>query len=507
MTANIVSSRTIVGMEVHVELATKTKMFSRSPNVAHPENYDAAPNSLCDPVSLGLPGALPTMNHAAIEMSMLVGMALGCRIPDRCNWDRKNYFYPDLPKGYQISQFDHPLCAEGAIDIPLADGSTGTIRITRAHLEEDTGKSGHELPGGVPAAGSVIDYNRSGTPLLEIVTDPDITCADDAVTFGRELRAICRALGVTEGIMQRGHMRFEPNINVVLTLDDGREVATPIAEIKNLNSFKAVHGAIEYEVKRQAAQWLKDGLEMGPGAKSTRGWDDAKLKTILQRSKEDAHDYRYFPEPDLVPLEVSESWREEVRARLPELPMHRRSRYESQWGLSAKDAAALTEVPATAVYFDACAIAAVEATDLDEGAAAREAAKWILNAAAKLARERGVEPHDAGITPEQLAGIIGLRASGDVGSSAATELFEALCDSDDDAQSLAKSRNLLQVSDAGALDEWIDQALADQPQAAEDFAAGKDAAAGRIIGCVMKASGGAADAGIVRSRLVERLRG
>lgn len=506
MTARILNTRTVVGMEVHVELATRTKMFSRSPNVAHPDNYDAPPNTLCDPVSFGLPGAIPTMNREAIEMSMLVGMALNCRIPDRCNWDRKNYFYPDLPKGYQISQYEHPLCAEGEIDIPLTAGGSGTIRITRAHLEEDTGKSGHELPGGLPAAGSIVDYNRSGTPLLEIVTEPDLTCAEDAVTFGRELRAICRSLGVTEGIMQRGHMRFEPNINVVLTLDDGREVATPIAEIKNLNSFKAVHGAIEYEVGRQAEQWRKDGIEMGPGAKSTRGWDDAKQVTVLQRSKEDAHDYRYFPEPDLVPLEIDDAWRAEVRSRLPELPMQRRARYESQWGISAKDAAALTEVPATAAYFDACAAATASATDLDDGEAARESAKWILNAAAKRARERGVEAHEAGVSPEQLAGIIALRANGDVGSSAAAELFEALCDCDDDPRAEAEARNLLQVTDSGVLEAWIDQALAEQPQAAEDFAAGKDAAAGRIIGCVMKASGGAADAGKVRARLIERLR-
>ena len=507
MTATIVSVRTIVGMEIHVELATRTKMFSRSPNVAHPENYDAAPNSICDPVSLGLPGALPTMNRAAIEMSMLVGMALNCRIPDRCSWDRKNYFYPDLPKGYQISQYEHPLCAEGEIEIPLAAGGTGTIRITRAHLEEDTGKSGHELPGGLPAAGSIIDYNRSGTPLLEIVTEPDLTCADDAVTFGRELRAICRALGVTEGIMQRGHMRFEPNINVVLTLEDGREIATPIAEIKNLNSFRAVHGAIEYETKRQQEQWLKDGIEMGPGAKSTRGWDDVNLVTVLQRSKEDAHDYRYFPEPDLVPLDVDDAWRAEIKARLPELPMQRRRRYESEWGLSSKDAAALTESPATALYFDACAEETESCTQLNQAEAAQESAKWILNAAAKLARERGVESHESGVTPKQLAGLIALRQSGAVGSSAAMELFQAMCQCDDDPQTLAEANNLLQVSDTGALDEWIDAAVADQPQAAEDFAAGKDAAAGRIIGCVMKASGGAADAGLVRARLVERLRG
>jgi len=507
MTADIKSVRTIIGMEIHVELATRTKMFSRGPNVAHPDNYDAEPNTLCDPVSLALPGALPTMNREAIEMAMLVGMALGCRIPDTCHWDRKNYFYPDLPKGYQISQYDHPLCGEGAIDIPLKSGGTGTIRITRAHLEEDTGKSSHELPGGIPSAGSIIDFNRAGTPLLEIVTEPDLTCAEDAVTFGRELRALCRALGVTEGIMQRGHMRFEPNINVHLTLDDGREVATPIAEIKNLNSFRAVHGAIEHEANRQVEQWKQDGIEMGPGAKSTRGWDDVKGVTVLQRSKEDAHDYRYFPEPDLVPLEVPQAWRDRVRSRLPELPMDRRARYVDAWGLSAKDAAALTESPGTALWFDACAAAAADAAAMDGAAAAREAAKWVLNAAARIAGARGVEPHDCGVAPEQLGGLIAMRASGDIGSSAADALFECLCTSNASAREAAEAEGLLQVSDMGAVDGWIDEAVQAQPQAAEDLAAGKDAAAGRLIGHVMKASGGTADAGKVRQRLLERLRG
>jgi aspartyl-tRNA(Asn)/glutamyl-tRNA(Gln) amidotransferase subunit B len=502
MAVDIVSTRTVIGMEIHVELATRTKMFSRTPNVAHPDWYDAPPNSLCDPVCLGLPGALPTMNRRAVEMSMLVGMALGCRIPDQSNWDRKNYFYPDLPKGYQISQYEHPLCAEGAIDIPLASGGTGTIRITRAHLEEDTAKSGHELPGGVETEGTIVDYNRAGTPLLEIVTEPDFSCADDAVTFGRELRAICRALGVTEGIMQRGHMRFEPNINVVMTLKDGREIATPIAEIKNLNSFRAVHGAIEYEAKRQVEQWLEDGLEMGPGAKSTRGWDDAKCVTVMQRSKEDAHDYRYFPEPDLVPVEVDDVWRERIRSQIPELPMQRRIRYQNDWGISAKDAAALTEEPAMAVFFDECVAAA---TAGGEGAALATA-KYLLNTGVRVARERDRSAHDCGITPMQVAGILAMLEDGDIGSSSATSLFGLLCDSDDEAGVVAEREQLLQVSDTASLDSWIDEALAAQPQAAEDFAAGKDAAVGRIMGHVMKASGGAADAGLVRARLVERLR-
>ncbi|MCA9295040.1 MAG: hypothetical protein KC983_00955, partial [Phycisphaerales bacterium] len=233
----IVSSRLVVGMEIHVELATRTKMFTRIANVAHPANFDAPPNALIDPVVLALPGALPVMNRRAVELSVLVGLALGCEISSYATWDRKNYFYPDLPKGYQISQFGAPLCGPGAMEITAHDGSSRRIRINRAHLEEDAGKLGHELPGGHHYAGSLVDYNRAGTPLLEIVTEPDFDHPDDVVTFAQELRTICTFIGATEGDMQRGHMRFEPNINMVLELDTGVTVRTPIVEIKNLNSF------------------------------------------------------------------------------------------------------------------------------------------------------------------------------------------------------------------------------------------------------------------------------
>ncbi len=501
---DIIDRRLIVGMEVHVELATEAKMFALGPNVAHPSRFDSAPNTICDPVSVALPGALPTMNHDALEMAMLVGTALNCEIADRCQWDRKNYFYPDLPKGYQISQYEHPICGRGELTFDGPDGAV-TVRITRAHLEEDTGKSGHELPGGEVIDGSIVDYNRSGSPLLEIVTEPDITSAADAVAFGRELRSICRALGVTEGIMQKGHMRFEPNINLVLTLGDGREVRTPIVEIKNLNSFRAVEQAIAHEVTRQEAQWLDDGLEMGPGAKSTRGWDEKAQRTVLQRSKEDAHDYRYFPEPDLVPLEVDQAWKDKIAARLPELPRARRARWVDALGLTAKDAAALAEEPPTADFFEACA-AAMEAQGMSASDAAIAAAKLLLNAGTRLANERACAVEALGITADQIAGIALMRAAGDLGSTAADEVFEVLCDSKESAAAAAERLNLLQVSDAGALDAWIDEALAAHPQAGEDFAAGKDAAMGRIMGHVMKASGGSADAGMVRARLIERLR-
>ena len=505
---DIVSTRIKIGMEIHVELATRSKMFSRSASIGHPDNFDAEPNSLCDPVVLGLPGALPVMNRRAVEMSMMVGMALGCRIAEFSKWDRKNYFYPDLPKGYQISQYDLPLCEGGSLDIPVEDGTTRTIGIIRAHLEEDTGKTGHELPGGHAYEGSLVDYNRAGVPLLEIVTEPDLQSAEEAVAFGKELRNLCRFLGVTEGIMQRGHMRFEPNINVLITLSDGSTVATPIAEIKNLNSFRAVQGAIEHEGVRQVEAWKQDGLVMGTGMKATRGWDDQREVTFLQRAKEDAHDYRYFPEPDLIPVEVDEAWRSEIAACIPELPIQRRARYVSDYGLSPKDAAALTSDRDPCFFYEDC----IEATSellgdaMDGSTVGSTAAKWLLNAGARLSNERDCEVQQLGITPRQVAEVIELRHANEIGSSAAEQLFEQLCGLDESGRAVAEREGLLQVTDTAQLDVWVEEAIAAQPQAAEDFASGKDAAVGRLVGHVMKASGGQADAAAVRSSLVARLR-
>lgn len=496
-TPGIAHTQLKIGLEVHVELATRSKMFTRAANVAHPDHYDAEPNSLIDPMVAALPGTLPVMNRAAVEMSMMVGLALDCTISRFTKWDRKNYFYPDLPKGYQLSQYDLPLCLDGALEIPGANGTPVRIGIIRAHLEEDTGKLGHELPGGGHYEGSLVDLNRAGAPLLEIVTHPDFTCADDVVTFGRELRNICRALRVSEGIMQRGHMRFEPNVNLVFTMDDGREIATPVVEVKNLNSFKAVKGAIEHEAMRQVEAWTKDGLEMGPGMKSTRGWDDVNGVTLLQREKEDAHDYRYFPEPDLPPVVVDDAWLAEVEARLPELPMARRARYARDYGLSEIDALTLADDPDLAAFFDAC-------TALADGAAS---AKLLLNAGAKRANERDVAIHALGITPAQVAGVTALRADDQIGSTAADTLFGALCETDDEATIVAERDGLLQVKDEGALDAWVEEAIGAHEQAAADFAAGKDAAAGRLVGEVMKRSQGKADAKAVRERLEARLRG
>jgi len=502
------SVRVKIGLEVHVELATRTKMFTRTPNPAHPDYHDAEPNTLIDPVVVALPGTLPVMNAEAVEMSMMVGLALNCTIARYSQWDRKNYFYPDLPKGYQISQYGLPLCGDGAIDIPAAGGGTRRIGIIRAHLEEDTGKLGHELPGGIAYEGSLVDFNRAGTPLLEIVTAPDFDCADDVVSFGNELRNICRFLGVTEGVMQRGHMRFEPNVNVIIRTEEGGEFATPIVEVKNLNSFRAVKGAIEHEAERQVRQWLEDGRTMGAGMKSTRGWDDVRQVTVLQREKEDAHDYRYFPEPDLVPVVVDDAWLERVRERVPELPIARRRRYANDYGLDEKDTAAIVGDRDLCFFFEACVDALHErsGTGVPSGHPGMASAKMLLNAGAKRANETGRGIHELGISAEQVAQIIALRDEDVVGPQAADTLFGLLCDTDRDARSVAEENGLIQVRDDGQLDAWVDDAIAANPQAADDVRAGKMAAIGRLVGHVMKLSAGKADAKSVSEKLRSKLK-
>jgi aspartyl-tRNA(Asn)/glutamyl-tRNA(Gln) amidotransferase subunit B len=500
-----------IGMEIHVELATRSKMFTRVGNAAHPSHFDAEPNSLIDPVVAALPGTLPVMNKQAIEMAMMVGLALNCQIAEFSKWDRKNYFYPDLPKGYQISQYDLPLCFDGELEISVADGSSRKVGIIRAHLEEDTGKLGHELPGGFAYEGSLVDLNRAGTPLLEIVTHPDMNSADEAVTFAHELRNICRFLGVTQGVMQRGHMRFEPNVNVIIDTHDGREFATPIVEIKNLNSFKALRGAIEYEFTRQVEAWKAQGLVQAPGEKRTRGWDDVRGVTVLQREKEEAHDYRYFPDPDLVPVVVSKVWRDEIAARIPELPMQRRKRYQKDYDLPAKDALALTDDADLCFFYEACinAVHEMKGSEVPTAHPGKECAKWLLNAGAKRANERDVGIHELGVSPRQIAQIIDMRDRDAIGSTAADELFGLLCQPEHreaDALALATQRGLVQVRDEGMLDNWVDEAIAAQPQAAQDYRAGKDAALGRLVGHVMKVSKGQADAKAVQAKLLSRLR-
>lgn len=514
----IASVRLIVGMEVHVELSTRTKAFTAAPSiaVADAQHDDAEPNSLLDPVVLALPGALPVLNRVAIEQSMLVGMALGCEIPSLTKWDRKCYTYPDLPKGYQLSQYDQPICGPGVMHIPPAGddgepdwtGEPRAIRITRAHLEEDAGKLLHDAPGGGTLDHSIVDLNRAGTPLLEIVTEPDFAAADDAVIFCRLLRQTCRFLGVTRGVMQKGHMRFEPNINCELTLADGSAVRTPVVEIKNLNSFRAVRAAIEYEREQQPKRWLEDGRVMGRGAKSTRGWDDARGVTTPQREKEDADDYRYFPDPDLRPVEIGDAWRDAVRARLPELPADRARRYTRDDGLTAQEVETLIDERTNADLYDD-AVDSLSSGGLARTDAARAVANLVFQVGARLANERGTTIGELGITAGQLAAIAGLRAGEAINAANAGKLFEVCADAAEpgDPEAIAEREGWLAIRDTGQLEAWCDEVIAANGPIVEQIRDGKQQAVGRLIGEVMKKSGGAADAKTVRDMLLGRIGG
>ncbi len=502
------ATRLKVGLEIHVELATRTKMWTGAPNVAHPGNFEAPPNSLVDPIVIGMPGVLPVMNGQAVAMSIKVGLALGCEITRWSKWDRKSYYYPDLPKNYQISQYDLPLCGAGSIDVPVSaepDAERRPVRITRAHLEEDAGKLLHEAPtsagGGRKIDHTIVDLNRAGTPLLEIVTEPDITSAEQAVMFGQTLRNLCRFLGVTEGIMQKGHMRFEPNINVILERD-GQTFATPVVEIKNLNSFRALRGAIEYEHHRQVKQWLEDGIVMGSRAKTTRGWDDDRGVTTLQRHKEDADEYRYFPDPDLVPVTVNDEWLADLRSQIPELPLAREKRYVGQYGLDIKQARQIVGERDVCLFYEQIIAA---------GADAKRAAAILLNNLAKLANERPCLISDLPITPIDVKRVVELLDNDQIGSSSVDTIFRRITESSSSSPSsvddVVAQENLIQVSDDSALEAWVDEAIAAEPQAAEDVRGGNMKAIGRLVGTVMKRSRGQANPKAVQQKLREKLGG
>lgn len=503
--SRVVSVELIVGMEVHVELATRTKMFSRAGNPAHPGYFDAEPNTLIDETVLALPGALPVLNREAIELAMLVGLALGCRIARRTRWDRKSYMYADLPKGYQISQYDLPLCADGAVDV-RPESERGTIdlerplrrvRIERAHLEEDAGKLLHEAPGGGRIDFSIVDLNRAGTPLLEIVTRPDIRSADEAVGFARRLRQTCRYLGVSECVMQRGQMRFEPNINTVLTLDDGRSVRTPIVEVKNLNSFRAVRGAIEHELAEQPRRWERDGIEQGPGAKSTRRWDEARGVTVPQREKEDAHDYRYFPDPDLIPIVIDEEWLEAIRKTLPELPAERKRRFIEAMGLPECDAEVLTSAKELADYFEEAA----------QGYAnAKKLGNWIMT---ELMREfKGEIGEDIAackVRPQGLADLLTLIDKGSISGKIAKTVFAEMLATGKNPEEIVTEKGLVQMSDEGDLVKVVRDILAKNPEQVAQFREGKTKVMGFFVGQLMKQTQGRANPGLANELFSKEL--
>ena len=443
------SYKVLVGMEIHVQLSTASKMFTGAAN-----GFGGEPNSQVDPVVLGLPGVLPVMNKAAVEYAIKVGLALGCQIAKHTKWDRKSYYYPDLPKNYQISQYDLPLCAEGAFDLALKDGTTRKVRIRRAHLEEDAGKLLHDAPGGYHIDGSIVDLNRAGTPLLEVVTEPDLSNGEEVSAFGQELQKLVQFLGVSHGQMQMGHMRFEPNINVHITDAQGAVHKTAITEIKNLNSFSVLQRATDHEAERQVRQWVDTG---SLGVKSTYGWDEPTESTVFQRLKEGANDYRYFPDPDLVPVEVDAAWLTELKGQVGELPAARRKRYADAIGLSPADAATLAGDRLTGDFYEA-AVAA--------GGDAKRVGNLVINVLGTLANKAARPVPQLGIKPERVGEVAQLIDGGKMGASNALPVFERLADHDEPAEAAAAALGLLQVSDTGVIDAAIDAIIAANPQAA-----------------------------------------
>ncbi|MBL7215484.1 MAG: Asp-tRNA(Asn)/Glu-tRNA(Gln) amidotransferase subunit GatB [Phycisphaerae bacterium] len=478
----------IVGLEIHVHLATRTKMFCGC-ELAY---GDMANTHVC-PVCLGMPGTLPVMNKQALEFSILTGLALNCQIASFTKWDRKSYYYPDLPKNYQISQYDLPFSEHGYIEIPTEDGGTKKIRILRAHLEEDAGKNIHTL-----GNFSAVDLNRAGTPLLEIVTEPDMNSPDEVGALARELQRIVRFLGVSEADMQKGHMRFEPNVNLHITRN-GEVFKTPISEVKNLNSFRAIERSIAYEVARQLHEFKETGKTLQMGNKSTYGWDDDKQMTVLQREKEEAHDYRYFPDPDLVPVEIDDAWLGEIKARLCELPIQMQQRFTKDYGLSDYDASVLTADRATAEFFNAT---------VKQGADAKRVCNLLTQTGLKLANEKGTTVDQLGITPENLAKLAQMANAGDVSATAATAIFEEMAAAAGNPMQIAEAKNLIQKSDAGEIEALVDAVLAENTEAVQDAKTNPKKAKkaiGFLMGQVIQKSKGRANPKIVSQLMNQKL--
>ncbi|MCO5097098.1 MAG: Asp-tRNA(Asn)/Glu-tRNA(Gln) amidotransferase subunit GatB [Rhodocyclaceae bacterium] len=476
----------VIGLETHAQLNTASKIFSGASTA-----FGAAPNSQACAVDIALPGVLPVLNRGAVERAIRFGLAVGGAIALRSVFARKNYFYPDLPKGYQISQYELPVVSGGSLAIRVSSGGTATektVRLTRAHLEEDAGKSLHEDFHGK----SGIDLNRAGTPLLEIVSEPDMRSASEAVAYARALHALVRWIGICDGNMQEGSFRCDANVSVRPV---GSDVLGTRREIKNLNSFRFLQQAIEYEARWQI-ETLEDG---GRIVQSTVLFDPATGQTRAMRSKEEAHDYRYFPDPDLLPLVISPAWIEEVRAAMPELPEEMKARFVSDYGLSAYDAAALTAARETADFFEQ-AVAAAGAGN------AKACANWVMGElAARLNREEK-DTADAPVTPQQLAGLVARIADGTISGKIAKEIFDALWNGEgQDADAIIEAKGLKQISDSGALEKLIDDVLAANPKSVEEFRAGKEKAFNALVGQAMKATKGKANPQQVNELLRKKL--
>ncbi|NQV31559.1 MAG: Asp-tRNA(Asn)/Glu-tRNA(Gln) amidotransferase subunit GatB [Phycisphaeraceae bacterium] len=472
--------RVIVGLEIHVQLCTKSKLFCGCAL-----EFGAEPNSRVCPVCLGMPGVLPVMNKQAYEYSVLAALALNCGIAEFTKWDRKSYYYPDLPKNFQTTQYDLPLSHDGFIEIPLETGQPKRIRITRAHLEEDAGKNLHTT-----GNHSQVDLNRTGTPLLEIVTEPDMNTSAEVKALAMELQRIVRYVGVSEADMQKGHMRFEPNINLAIT-KDGQEYRTPITEVKNLNSFRAVERSVDYEVQRQLDDFLERGITMEMGNKTTRGWDDDRQMTVLQREKEEAHDYRYFPEPDLLPVKMNDTWLADIKSRLCELPLQKQQRFVTEYELSDYDSGVLTADRATAEFFDEVVKA---------GGAAKRVCNLLTQIGLKMAHDKGVSIAELGVSSRAAADLAQMVDRGDVNAGAGSTIFEHMVDTGKAPDVLAEELNLMQKSDSGELEAIVQKILSDNVQAVEEARSGSKKAKkaqGFLLGQVMQQTKGQANPSVV----------
>jgi aspartyl-tRNA(Asn)/glutamyl-tRNA(Gln) amidotransferase subunit B len=476
---------TVIGLETHAQLSTRSKMFSGAPTA-----FGAAPNTQACAVDLALPGVLPVANKAAVERAIRFGLAVGATIHRTSVFARKSYFYPDLPKAYQISQYEAPICQGGSIAILTAAGEK-TVRLTRAHLEEDAGKSLHEDFHGM----SGIDLNRAGTPLLEIVSEPDLRSAAEAVAYARALHSLVRWIDICDGNLQEGSFRCDANVSV---RPQGEAKLGTRCEIKNLNSFRFLEHAIEYEARRQI-EVLEGG---GSIVQETRLYDPDRGETRSMRIKEEAHDYRYFPDPDLLPLVVSEQWIEEIRSTLPELPQAKRGRYRAELGLSAYDAITLTQARETAEFFERT-LALRAAPDLG----AKSVANWVMGELSAKLNEAGLDASRSRVSPTQLAALLGRIHDGTISGKIAKEVFDAMWAGEGDADAIVAKRGLRQISDAGALEAVVAAVVAANPKQVDDYRAGKEKAFNSLVGQVMKATKGKANPAQVNELLRKRLDG
>ena len=470
---------TVIGLEVHVELATKTKIFCGCSTA-----FGAAPNTHTCPVCTGMPGALPVLNKQVVEYAMAIGLAANCEITRMCRFDRKNYFYPDNPQNYQISQLYLPIARNGYVEIETGD-TKKRVRIHEMHMEEDAGKLVHDEWDDT----SLVDYNRSGVPLVEIVSEPDMRCAEEVIAYLEKLRQIIQYLGASDCKLQEGSMRADVNLSV-------REVGSTRfgtrTEMKNLNSFKAISRAIEGERERQI-ELLEEGKAV---VQETRRWDDNKESSYAMRSKEDAQDYRYFPEPDLVPVVISEEWIEAVRSRQPELRTEKLERYKREFDIPRYDAEILTESKSMADLFEAATAICRKP---------KKVSNWLMVETMRLIKEHGMEPEELRFSPENLAKLIELADAGTINSSVAKAVFEKVFAEDVDPEKYVEEQGLKTVHDEGKLKAALEQVIADNPQAVSDYKGGKEKALGALVGQTMKAMKGKANPGMVNQMLREML--